>query len=137
MHQSSKQLAKLELRNIAYEPLSCLCFFFFFLVATVHNLKLYIQQLTEPGWLEPRELSLALVEQINLLLQYAVLFPYQPNPHRVLNTRITNITTQEVLKPSRAAVHNSSLHPERQQANEHVHFVIIRPSEMTDHADLN
>lgn len=30
MHQSSKQLAKLELRNIAYEPLSCLCFFFFF-----------------------------------------------------------------------------------------------------------
>lgn len=65
----------------------CACFFlfvFFNSVATVHNPKPYLQQLPELGRVASRELSLALVEQINLLVLYAVLFPYQPNPHREL-----------------------------------------------------
>lgn len=94
MHQQSAML------ETEYDPsgsvFSFLCFFY--LMATFRNLKLYVQQLPKLGRLKPRELSPALVEQINLLLLYAVLFPYQPNPHRVLNTKTTNITTQEVLK---------------------------------------
>lgn len=57
---------------------------FFHWVAIVHNPKPYVEQLPELGRVESRELSPALVEQINLLVLYAVLFPYQPNPHREL-----------------------------------------------------
>ncbi len=66
-----------------------------------------------PSWerVASRELSPVLTEQINLLVLYAVIFHTNPTPTE--NSRNGNITTQEVVKFSRLAVPNSSLHPEQ------------------------
>lgn len=81
---------------------TCMCFLSL-LVVIVHSSHAVHTERRQPG-------AWALMEQINLLVLYAVLFLYQPNPHRVLNRTTTNTTPQEVLKLLAALHYNPPQH---------------------------
>lgn len=83
-------------------------------VAIVHSSDGVRTEMSQPG-------ALALMEQINLLVLYAVLFLYQPNPHRVLNRTATNTTPQEVLELLTPPQHNKH----------NVQIVITGPSDVS------